>query len=207
MTENGEQFVRIRLILKSKSERYSTLKQIMTTGKRIMKSYNTIKTPMGDLMLVANTSELIGLYFAGCDHIPAELKQWKRDARHPILRQANVQLQEYFKGKRTEFSLPLHVTGTDFQERVWRQIALVPYGKTISYADLAHKAGKPKAVRAAGTNTGRNPLSIVIPCHRVIGKNGGITGYAGGLDKKRYLLELEKSTVTNVKRFPHKATK
>ena len=176
----------------------------MTTGKRIMKSYNTIKTPMGDLMLVANTSDLIGLYFVGCDHISAELKQWKRDAQHPILRQANVQLQEYFTGKRTEFSLPLHVTGTDFQERVWRQIALIPYGKTISYADLAHKAGKPKAVRAAGTNTGRNPLSIVIPCHRVIGKNGGITGYAGGLDKKRYLLELEKSTVTNVKRFPHK---
>jgi len=182
----------------------------MTTGKRIMKSYNTIKTPMGDLMLVANTSELIGLYFAGCDHIPAELKQWKRDARHPILRQANVQLQEYFTGKRTEFSLPLHVTGTDFQERVWWQIALIPYGKTISYADLAYKAGKPKAVRAAGANTGRNPLSIVIPCHRVIGKNGGITGYAGGLDKKRYLLELEKSTVkmssgshTKQKNEPH----
>lgn len=156
-----------------------------------MKSYNTMKTPLGNLMLVANASELIGLYFVGCDHIPAEQKQWKRDSQHPVLQRAKEQLQEYFAGKRTEFSLPLHFSGTDFQERVWRQIALIPYGKTISYADLAHKAGKPTAVRAAGSNTGRNPLAIVIPCHRVIGKNGGIAGYAGGLDRKRYLLGLE----------------
>jgi methylated-DNA-[protein]-cysteine S-methyltransferase len=170
------------------------MKPTRTTGKSILKSCNTIKTPMGELLLVASASELIGLYFVGCDHMPADQKRWKRDPQHPILHQADEQLQEYFAGKRTEFSLPLRVSGTDFQERVWRQIALIPYGRTISYADLAHQAGKPKAVRAAGTNTGRNPLSIVIPCHRVIGKNGGITGYAGGLERKRYLLELEKST-------------
>ena len=156
-----------------------------------MISYNTIKTPMGGLMLVANASELIGLYFIGCDHVPAGQNQWTPDARHPILRQAKEQLEEYFAGKRTEFSLPLRFAGTDFQERVWRQIALIPYGKTLSYADLARKAGKPRAIRAAGTNTGRNPLSIVIPCHRVVGKNGGVGGYAGGLERKRHLLELE----------------
>jgi methylated-DNA-[protein]-cysteine S-methyltransferase len=160
-------------------------------GEKIMKSYNTIKTPMGDLMLVADASELIGLYFVGCDHIPVEQNQWKRDPRHPILRQTREQIHEYFAGKRTSFSLPLRFAGTDFQDRVWRQIALIPYGKTISYAELAQKAGKPRAIRAAGTNTGRNPLSIVIPCHRVVGKNGGFGGYAGGLDRKRYLLELE----------------
>jgi methylated-DNA-[protein]-cysteine S-methyltransferase len=160
-------------------------------GEQIMISYNTIKTPMGGLMLVANASELIGLYFIGCDHVPAGQNQWTPDARHPILRQAKEQLEEYFAGKRTEFSLPLRFAGTDFQERVWRQIALIPYGKTLSYADLARKAGKPRAIRAAGTNTGRNPLSIVIPCHRVVGKNGGVGGYAGGLERKRHLLELE----------------
>jgi methylated-DNA-[protein]-cysteine S-methyltransferase len=160
-----------------------------------MNSYDTMKSPLGELLLVASGQELIGIYFADCDdHIPAEQKEWKRDARHPVLRQAKEQLEEYFAGRRTGFSLPLRVAGTDFQEKVWRQIARIPYGKTISYADLAHKAGKPRAIRAAGTNTGRNPLSIVIPCHRVIGKDGGIAGYGGGLDRKRYLLKLENST-------------
>jgi methylated-DNA-[protein]-cysteine S-methyltransferase len=156
-----------------------------------MNSYDTINTPIGELMLVATDSKLAGIYFVGCDHLPATHKQWQRDNRHPIFRQAKEQLEEYFAGKRTAFSLPLHFAGTGFQERVWRRIALIPYGKTISYADLAREAGNPKAIRAAGTSTGRNPLSIVIPCHRVIGKNGAITGYAGGLDKKRRLLELE----------------
>ncbi len=160
-----------------------------------MKSYSTLKTAMGELILVADSTKLTGLYFAGCDHIPAEQKEWKHDVRHPVLREAKKQLQEYLEGKRTEFSLPMHLAGTDFQERVWREIALIPYAeKTISYSDLARKAGKPRAIRAAGTNTGRNPLSIVIPCHRVVGKTGDITKYAGGSDRKRYLLELENSS-------------
>ncbi len=166
----------------------------MKTEKNVMKFYSTLKSAMGDLILVADSTKLIGLYFGGCDHIPAGQKEWKHDVRHPILREAKKQLQEYFEGKRTEFSLPLHLAGTDFQERVWQEIALVPYGKTISYSDLARKAGKPKAIRAAGTNTGRNPLSIIIPCHRIVGKTGDITKYAGGSDRKRFLLELENST-------------
>ncbi len=155
-------------------------------------SYSIIKTPMGDLLAVANESELIGLYFDGCDHVPAARSTWTLNPQHPILRQAGKQLSEFFEGKRTKFSLPLRFAGTDFQERVWREIARIPYGKTISYSELARRAGKPQAIRSAGANTGRNPLSIVIPCHRVVGKDGSITGFAGGLEWKRHLLDLER---------------
>ena len=164
---------------------------------KLMKSYDTIKTPIGELMLVASDSKLAGIYFVGCDHLPVAHKQWQRHAKNPIFRQTKEQLEEYFAGKRTTFSVPLHFAGTDFQERVWRRIALIPYGKTISYAELARQAGNPKAIRAAGTSTGRNPLSIIIPCHRVIGKNGAITGYAGGLDKKQRLLQLENPKISS----------
>ena len=150
---------------------------------------------MGDLMLVATASDLIGLYFVGYDHVPAARSKWVLDPQHSILRQAEKQLREYFNGKRFSFSLPLHFTGTDFQEQVWRAIARIPYGRTISYSELAHQAGAPQAVRSAGTNTGRNPIGIIIPCHRVVGKDGGIGGFAGGLKWKRYLLELEKKSV------------
>lgn len=159
-----------------------------------MTSYSIIKTPVGDLMLVANAAELIGLYFCDCDHIPAEKRGWTLDPKHAVLQQASAQLREYFDGKRTTFTLPLHFAGTSFQERVWQEIARIPYGKTISYSELARRAGKPQAIRAAGTNTGRNPLGIVIPCHRVLAKDGGIGGYAGGLERKRYLLELEQKS-------------
>jgi methylated-DNA-[protein]-cysteine S-methyltransferase len=157
-----------------------------------MTSYSILNTPQGDLMLVANASELIGIYFNDCDHVPKALSGWKLDPQHPILRQAKEQLEDYFEGKRTSFSIPLHFAGTDFQQRVWREIARIPYGQTLTYSDLAHKAGNPQAIRAAGTNTGRNPLAIIIPCHRVLAKGGGLGGFAGGLDWKRYLLGLEK---------------
>lgn len=159
-----------------------------------MTYYSIIKTPLGDLMLAANASELTGLYFAGCDHIPSASNHWTLDAQHPVLQQTEEQLREYFAGKRKIFSLPLRLAGTDFQERVWREIARIPYGETISYSDLAKRAGAPQAIRAAGMNTGRNPLSIVIPCHRVVGKNGSLCGFAGGLERKRQLLELENAT-------------
>jgi methylated-DNA-[protein]-cysteine S-methyltransferase len=158
-----------------------------------MTSYSHLKTPLGDLVLVANETGLIGIYFDDCDHVPAARSTWTLDPQHPILQQTEKQLREYFEGKRTGFSLPFHLAGTDFQERVWREIECIPYGQTISYSELARRAGAPEAIRAAGTSTGRNPLSIVIPCHRVMGKQGGITGYAGGLERKRYLLDLENS--------------
>jgi len=154
-------------------------------------SYSILQSPIGDLKLVVDDSALIGLYFVGCDHIPAASRRWKLDARHPVLQQASKQLQEYFSRKRERFSLPLRLAGTDFQRKVWQQIALIPYGETITYTDLAKRADASDAIRAVGTATGRNPLSILIPCHRVMGKNGSLCGFAGGLERKRYLLERE----------------
>jgi methylated-DNA-[protein]-cysteine S-methyltransferase len=153
--------------------------------------YATIQSPIGELLLVADDSALTGVYFAGRDHVPFESKGWTLNAGHPVLKKAAQQLKEYFAGKRTTFSLPLRLAGTRFQERIWRQIARIPYGTTISYTELAKRAEAPHAVRPAGTTTGRNPVSIVIPCHRVVGKNGSMCGFAGGLERKQYLLNLE----------------
>jgi methylated-DNA-[protein]-cysteine S-methyltransferase len=153
--------------------------------------YSTVKSPLGELILVADDSALTGLYFAGCDHIPAAREHWTLKAQHPVLQRTSKQLQQYFAGKRTTFSIPLRLTGTDFQKRVWAEIARIPYGKTVSYTHLAKRAGTPQAIRATGTTTGRNPVSVVIPCHRVVGKNGSMCGFAGGLERKRGLLKLE----------------
>ena len=155
-------------------------------------NYSIVKSSIGDLMLVADASALIGLYFVGCDHSPTT-STWSLDARHPVLQQAAKQLQEYFAGKRTKFSLPLRLAGTDFQQRIWREISLIRYGETITYTDLAKRAGVPQAARAAGTSIGQNPVSIIIPCHRVVGKDGSMCGFAGGLDRKQYLLAFEHS--------------
>jgi len=161
-----------------------------------MTCYSIIKSPIGNLMLVADGSELTGLYFVGCDHVPAATNNWTANTRHPVLQQTAKQLQEYFAGKRKKFSIAVRLAGTEFQRKIWREIALIPFGETVSYSDLAKRAGAPEAIRAAGTSTGRNPVSIVIPCHRVVGKNGGMGGFAGGLERKRRLLELEKSAAS-----------
>ena len=110
------------------------------------------------------------------------------------LRECAEQLADYFAGKRTCFDLPIAPRGTPFQERVWQEIARIPFGETLSYAQLAARAGAPGSARAAGAATGRNPLAIVVPCHRVVGTNGTLTGYAGGLARKETLLDLERAT-------------
>ena len=157
-----------------------------------MTSYLILKTSsIGDLILVANPTHLIGLYFAGCAHVPATRSDWIMNPRHAVLEQAREQLQDYIKGEKTSFLLPLHLTGTDFQQRIWREIATIPFGQTMTYSDLAKRAGNSRAIRAAGTATGKNPIGIIIPCHRVVGKNGWLGGYAGGLEKKQHLLQLE----------------
>jgi methylated-DNA-[protein]-cysteine S-methyltransferase len=153
--------------------------------------FSTVSSPVGKLMLVADDSALTGLYFLECDHTPPDTRRWRHDPDHPLLRQTETELREYFDGSRQRFSLAVRPSGTQFQESVWREIARIPYGETISYSELASRAGAPQAVRAAGTSTGRNPVSIVIPCHRVMGKNGSMCGFGGGLDRKRFLLELE----------------
>jgi methylated-DNA-[protein]-cysteine S-methyltransferase len=162
-----------------------------STGMHGAASCLRISSPIGDLLLAAGPNSLLGLYFAGCAHLPSASSDWTLDPDHSVLSQAASQLGEYFAGQRKSFSLPLTLSGTDFQERIWREIALISFGETITYGELARRVGAPQAIRAAGTSTGRNPLSIIIPCHRVVGKNGTMRGFAGGLDKKRFLLELE----------------
>ena len=156
-----------------------------------MISYITLKTKfLSDLLLVANEKYLIGIYFLNSKFTTAK-NNWQLDAKHPVLRQACAELQEYLDGERKKFTVPLHYEGTDFQKKVWQEIAHIPFGKTITYSELAGRTKSPNAIRAAGTATGKNPLCIIIPCHRVIGKDGGIGGYGGGLDRKRHLLQLE----------------
>jgi methylated-DNA-[protein]-cysteine S-methyltransferase len=159
-----------------------------------MTCYTILKTSgVGDLLLVSNAKQLTGVYFRDCEHVPAMPDEWKFDPAQPVLLQAEAELQEYLTGARTAFSVPLHYAGTDFQNEIWRQIALIPFGETVTYTELARRAGAPEAVRAAGTAAGKNPLGIIIPCHRVVGKHGALGGYAGGLKRKQHLLALEKS--------------
>jgi methylated-DNA-[protein]-cysteine S-methyltransferase len=142
----------------------------------------TVPTPVGELRLTGDDA-LTGVRFAGGG----------RDDPTPVLSAAAAQLEEYFAGERTGFDLPLRPAGTAFQRRVWDALLEIPYGETISYTELAARIGAPAAVRAAGAANGRNPLSIVVPCHRVVGSKGVLTGYGGGLAAKRWLLDLERS--------------
>ncbi|HEV2694201.1 MAG TPA: methylated-DNA--[protein]-cysteine S-methyltransferase [Verrucomicrobiae bacterium] len=158
---------------------------------KIPNEYSTISSPIGELLLVTDGSALTGIYFIGRKHVPATSKSWTHNPKHPVLQQAAAQLKKYFLGKQNKFTIPLRAAGTEFQEKIWQEIAKIPFGETITYTELAKRAGVSHAIRAAGTSTGRNPISIIIPCHRIVGKNGSLTGFAGGLDKKRHLLELE----------------
>ena len=150
-------------------------------------------SPLGEILLVANArgDALRGLYLEGQKYFPEDAALWTASPRLPLFRDAVAQLGEYFAGGRENFAIPLEPAGTAFQRAVWREIARVPYGGTISYAALAKRCGRPSAVRAAGAATGRNPITVVIPCHRIVGSGGALTGYAGGLDRKRALLAIE----------------
>ncbi|BDR20640.1 methylated-DNA--[protein]-cysteine S-methyltransferase [Vibrio sp. STUT-A16] len=154
--------------------------------------YTEMPSLLGTVTIQSNAEGLLGIWFETCTTKPSELGA--RDDQHPILRQAVTQLNEYFSGLRYEFELPLAATGTDFQNQVWQALTTIPYGETWSYQDLANAIGNPKAVRAVGLANGKNPISIVVPCHRVIGKSGKLTGYAGGVERKQRLLSLEQGT-------------
>jgi methylated-DNA-[protein]-cysteine S-methyltransferase len=155
-----------------------------------MLSYDAFQSPQGTMILTATPKGLAGVYFKGQKHFPKQ-RDWQRDPRHAVLRQAKRELAEYFAGKRTHFSVALDPQGTDFQRSVWKQIAKVGFGKTLTYGELARRAGHPGSARAAGAATGRNPIGIIVPCHRIMGSDGSLTGYAGGLGRKRALLALE----------------
>jgi methylated-DNA-[protein]-cysteine S-methyltransferase len=153
--------------------------------------YARFSTPLGAAFATAVGGALTGIHFDDEKYAPAIPAEWREDPGHAPLAECARQLADYFEGKRQCFDLPLAPEGTEFQQRVWREIARIPYGETLTYAELATRAGAPGAARAAGAATGRNPLTIVVPCHRVLGSDGSLTGYAGGIGRKTRLLEIE----------------
>ncbi|HEX8955932.1 MAG TPA: methylated-DNA--[protein]-cysteine S-methyltransferase [Burkholderiaceae bacterium] len=155
-----------------------------------MISYTDMPSPVGKLTVAATERGLCGIYFEQHRHFKGK-DGWQRDARHAVVRQAVRQIEEFFAGTREHFDLPLDLRGTPFQQEVWRQLLRIPYGTTVSYGEHARAVGRPKAARAVGAAIGRNPVSIIVPCHRVVGSNGSLTDYAGGLARKRMLLEHE----------------
>ena len=152
--------------------------------------YQYIDSPVDPLLLAADERGLRLIEFHTPRHPMSRLADWS-EGDNAVLQAARVQLDEYFSGTRTQFDLPLAPQGTPFQTEVWHTLATIPYGETISYAQLAQRVGKPTAMRAVGAANGRNPLPIVLPCHRVIGADGSLTGFGGGLPTKQFLLELE----------------
>ena len=144
-----------------------------------------LQSPLGALLLEEDSGALTRLHFSA--GAPAEFGP----APSPLLAEAARQLEEYFAGGRREFCLPLSAKGTPFQKEVWEGLCRIPYGETVSYGQLAAALGRPRAARAIGSACHRNPIAILVPCHRVLGAGGALTGYAGGLDKKRFLLDLE----------------
>ncbi len=155
--------------------------------------YDVLDSPLGELMLISAKNSLYNVLWEN-DHTASLLKSTlTRAPLAPILVKTKQQLQEYFQGQRREFSIPLTLIGTAFQKQAWLQLQKIPYGKTIHYAEQATCLGDQNKARAVGMANGRNPISIIVPCHRVIGRNGNLTGFAGGLDKKAWLLEHEKN--------------
>lgn len=157
--------------------------------------YKDMKSPVGKLKLVASSNALVAVLWEQGRPNRVKLDEMKFDPRHRVLIETERQLTEYFSGTRTEFDLPLQPEGSEFQKKVWQALREIPFGKTRSYLDLAKALGSAKAVRAVGAANGKNPLSIVVPCHRVIGSDGSLTGFAGGLEAKANLLALEARVV------------
>jgi methylated-DNA-[protein]-cysteine S-methyltransferase len=156
-----------------------------------MTTYDYFTSPCGRMLLTADEKAITSVSFIGQKYAPRIGRDWKQDGHHAPIRQAKRELAEYFGGRRKRFSVKLAPQGTPFQRAVWKAIAQVAFGKTIAYAELARRAGRPGSARAAGAATGRNPIGIIVPCHRIVGSNGSLTGYAGGLARKRALLALE----------------
>jgi methylated-DNA-[protein]-cysteine S-methyltransferase len=150
-----------------------------------------LRTRLGEIVVTSDGACLTGLYFEGQKHAPQVGPHWRLDDLATPFAQVREQLEAYAEGRLLEFDLPVALAGTPFQRRVWDALRRVAHGDTISYGELAHRIGAPTAVRAVGGAVGRNPVSVIVPCHRIVGSDGSLTGYAGGLDRKRALLQLE----------------
>ncbi len=171
----------------------------------------TWQSPVGELTLIATDNGLRAVAWEGTSSDAAELPPLEsitRSTSHPVLAKTVNQLKEYFGSQRGDFDLPLDLRGTEFQQLAWRALATIPAGKTASYGEQARRIGRPKAVRAVGSANGRNPMPIVLPCHRVVASGGGLGGYsgAGGLDTKQFLLNLEQSLVLVLENSRQQAT-
>lgn len=153
--------------------------------------FKTMLSPVGELKLVASDKGLAAILWENDNPKRVRLNIMGEDKRHPILLETERQLQEYFAGKRKRFDVKMDFAGTEFQRKVWRALLAIPFGETRSYGDIARQVGHPAAVRAVGAANGRNPISIIAPCHRVVGSTGKLTGFAGGLEVKARLLALE----------------
>ena len=151
--------------------------------------FTTVDSPIGQLLLLGDGRVLHGLHMQDGRRPLTVRQSWTRD--DDAYPEARAQLREYFAGERTRFEIPMQLDGTGFQRTVWHELTRIPYGETISYGELARRIGRPDLARAVGTANGQNPIAVVVPCHRVIGANGKLVGYGGGLENKRRLLELE----------------
>ena len=165
--------------------------------------HSTVDSPIGPLLLTSENGSVTGLHMRPANGGWAIDASWEQDdARFADVRK---QLDDYFAGRRTSFDLPLHMRGTPFQKQVWRQLQKIPYGETISYAELARRVGKPGAARAVGSANGANPVAVIVPCHRVIAADGTLGGYGGGLSRKEKLLALE--GVESIRKAPVSPTR
>ena len=151
--------------------------------------YTTLESPIGELLLLGDGEDLHGLYMQEGRRPVSVSSSWERS--DPAFADVGEQLEQYFAGERTSFDVGLSMRGAEFERRVWRALREIPYGETVSYGEIARRVGSPQAARAVGLANGRNPIAVIVPCHRVIGADGGLTGYGGGLERKRLLLELE----------------
>jgi methylated-DNA-[protein]-cysteine S-methyltransferase len=159
-----------------------------------MSYYTTFDSPIGELLLVGDGEAVARLHMMGSRHPVAADPAWRRDER--AFGDVRSQLEEYFAGERQSFDVPLQMAGSEFELRVWEALRAIPYGETASYGEIAAGIGSPGAARAVGLANGRNPIAVIVPCHRVIGADGSLTGYGGGLERKRLLLYLEAGVLT-----------
>ena len=155
--------------------------------------YRWLDSPLGRLLLTSDGKSLTGLYLQGQKHFPGQIAGWQQAEQVDPFGQVQVQLQEYFAHQRQQFDVPIQLQGTDFQRQVWHLLCQIPYGETISYGELAQAIQQPTAARAVGAANGRNPIAVIVPCHRVIASSGKLTGYAGGLNRKQWLLGHERA--------------